>query len=127
MCAADCNVHSYPKVYCFYTAPVTIISSSPQIYYVSVNSSIVLECMAHGNPRPDGIEWRTANALYTITQFSNMTNEVSLGAFTVVSHLTIHFITLESRGNYTCVAFNEIEMTQKSDEETVVVFVLGML
>ena len=104
---------------------MTIISSSPETYS-PVNTSVTLECIAHGNPRPDGIEWRTVNSLYTDIELSNMTDEISIDEFTVVSSLTIPIITLEHRGNYTCVAHNEIDMTQLSDEETVVLFVLGM-
>ena len=131
ICAIDCSFYNfsfanvYYSLFITYIAAVSIVSSSPPTY-ASENSLVVLECTAHGNPRPDGIEWRTTNSLYTTTELSNMTNEVSVDAFTVVSHLAIPFITLENRGNYTCVAYNEIEMTQMSDEETVVLFVLGM-
>lgn len=56
-----------------------------------------------------------------------MANERILDNFSLLSNLTIMFLTLESRGNYTCVAHNEILMTEVSAEETVQLFVVGMV
>lgn len=95
--------------------------------YIPINESVTLECIAHGNPRPDGVLWRSSNSLYTTRELSDMANERILDNFSVLSNLTIMFVTLESRGNYTCVAHNEILMTEVSAEETVQLFVVGMV
>lgn len=108
-----------------FIAAAAIISLSHETY-ILVNSSVVLGCVAHGNPPPLGIMWRTTSSHYTITELSNFTTERVVDDFTVISNLTLSFVALESRGEYTCVAYNEIQMTQVSDEEAVGLFVVGM-
>lgn len=107
-------------------AAVNIAASSLE-EYIPINESVTLECIAHGNPRPDGVIWRSSSSLYTTRELSDMANGRILDNFSVLSNLTIMFVTLESRGNYTCVARNEILMTEVSAEKTIQLFVIGMV
>lgn len=108
------------------TATVTVASLTLEVY-APINTSVTLECIAHGNPRPEGITWRSTSSLYTTIELSDRANERVLDDYTIVSNLTLTFVTLQSRGYYTCLAYNEFLMTEMSDEDTVKLFVIGRM
>ena len=105
---------------------MAIISSTEETYTQN-GTSVMLECTAYGNPPPEEIMWITTNSLYTNIELSMMTNNMSLDRFTVISTLTLPHSTLDSRGKFTCIAYNTINNVQYSDEETIVLIVLGTL
>ena len=101
-----------------------IIFASPETYVIS-NNSVVLNCTAYGNPLAKEIVWTADNSLYTATELSIMANEVVQDEFTVFSSLFLPFVTLESRGKYTCTTHNEINGVKMFDEEIIPLLVLG--
>ena len=103
---------------------MNIIFATPETH-VFGNNSVLLSCIVEGNPPAKEVVWTKTNALYTLADFSMMENETNLDRFTILSSLTLPYVTLESRGNYTCVAYNEICDVEKFDEETISLFVWG--
>ena len=101
-----------------------IISTTPTTYVLS-NNSVALNCTVKGNPPVDEVIWTATHSLYTDVQFSTMVNTTRLDQYTVFSSLLLQYVTLESRGNYTCLAYNEIQNVQFLDEETIPLFILG--
>lgn len=76
-------------------APARIASFS-QTIKVSVGTSIILECLAVGNPTPRA-RWITRDRPVTFSPFYEVTNE---------GHLKIHSVEPSLSGNYTCSAKN---------------------
>ena len=76
-------------------APARIASFS-QTIKVPVGTSLVLECLAVGNPTPRA-RWITRDRPVTFSPFYEVTNE---------GHLKIHSVEPSLSGNYTCSAKN---------------------
>lgn len=82
------------------------ITNSSSNLTVPVQSTVTLECVAVGFPRPDGITWTTNSLLYTASNLEDFTSENQIDDFTVQSLLLLPSVLLDSRGIYNCTAEN---------------------
>ena len=103
---------------------MNIIYATPKTYVFN-NDSVVLSCTVKGNPPAEKVVWTATHFLYTAIHFSMMVTRTQLDEFTVISSLSLPHVSLQSRGNYTCLARNTIKSIQMFDEETIPLFVLG--
>lgn len=106
-----------------FTAAAPRITDSSSNLTVPVQSTVTLECVAVGFPRPDGISWTTDSILYTPSDLDGSTSENQIDAFTVHSLLLLPSVLLDSHGIYNCTAVN----SEGGDFATVELLVSGWI
>ena len=122
LCEYQWSVHPHLS---FYSIAAVAILHTTQETHVIIDDSLVLNCTVNGNPPPREITWTAHNSQYTSMELSLMADEIMVDEFTVFSSLFLPYVTLESRGNYSCATYNEFNNNKWFDQEIIPVFVLG--